>query len=69
MGFGGSLSGVSGLVSVHADGQIRSLNCVTLTVGDLKGHGELKTCQEHDRQMIDCLHVAWFWMRLREDGR
>lgn len=56
-------------MSVHADGQIYSLNCVTLTVGDLKGRGKLKTWQEHDSQMIDCLHVAWFWMRLREDGR
>lgn len=51
----------------HAEDAGYALNCLTLTVTGLAGRGELKTLQKHDQQLLDCLHVAWFWGRLREE--
>ena len=47
---------------------MHTFNCLTLRVARLTGRGELKTLQKHDQHMLDCLHVAWFWGRLRQDG-
>lgn len=46
----------------------RGLNCIVVRVHCFGGSGRLRTLQSHDQEMIDAMHVAWFWARLRESG-